>query len=63
MKARRKRFEFALQRVFSPAKRGKNGKLKFELRTLENEIDALVYRLYELTAEEIAIVEGKAQAF
>jgi len=26
---------------------------------LEREIDAMVYQLYELTAEEIAIVEGK----
>jgi len=25
---------------------------------LEREIDAMVYQLYELTAEEIAIVEG-----
>jgi len=26
---------------------------------LEREIDAMVYQLYQLTAEEIAIVEGK----
>ncbi len=31
-----------------------------DTQALENEIDALVYRLYDLTAEEIAIVEGKA---
>jgi len=37
-------------------------KLKKEDRdtqALENEIDTLVYRLYDLTDEEIAIVEGK----
>jgi uncharacterized membrane protein YkoI len=28
---------------------------------LEREIDRLVYQLYELTADEIAIVEGKAK--
>ncbi len=27
--------------------------------SLENEIDRLVYRIYDLTDEEIAIVEGK----
>ena len=27
--------------------------------TLENEIDKLVYALYDLTPKEIAIVEGK----
>ena len=30
-----------------------------DTQALENEIDALVYRLYDLTADEIAIVEGK----
>ncbi len=30
-----------------------------DTQELENEIDRLVYRLYDLTAEEIAIVEGK----
>jgi hypothetical protein len=27
--------------------------------TLEHEIDKMVYKLYELTPEEIAVVEGK----
>jgi hypothetical protein len=31
-----------------------------DTHTLEAEIDRLVYALYGLTAEEIAIVEGKA---
>ncbi len=31
-----------------------------DTQALENEIDTLVYRLYDLTADEIAIVEGKA---
>ncbi len=35
-------------------------KLGQETKDLENEIDKLVYRLYDLTDEEIAIVEGKA---
>ncbi len=30
-----------------------------DTQALEDEIDTLVYRLYDLTAEEIAIVEGK----
>ncbi|HEX8289648.1 MAG TPA: TaqI-like C-terminal specificity domain-containing protein [Pyrinomonadaceae bacterium] len=30
-----------------------------DTQELENEIDTLVYRLYDLTDEEIAIVEGK----
>ena len=30
-----------------------------DTQDLENEIDAMVYRLYELTDEEIKIVEGK----
>ena len=30
-----------------------------DTQALEDEIDALVYRLYDLTADEIAIVEGK----
>jgi hypothetical protein len=30
-----------------------------DTQALENEIDTLVYRLYDLTDEEIAIVEGK----
>jgi hypothetical protein len=33
-----------------------------DTRELEREIDGLVYQLYELTAEEIAIVEGKNAA-
>ncbi len=28
------------------------------MQALENEIDTLVYRLYDLTDEKIAIVEG-----
>lgn len=36
----------------------KDGK---DTQALENEIDRLVYRLYDLTAEEIAIVEGKTK--
>ena len=32
-----------------------------DTQALENEIDRLVYRLYDLTAEEIAIVEGKTK--
>ena len=31
--------------------------LKCEIATLDKEIDALVYRLYELTPEETQIVE------
>jgi len=34
-------------------------KLGQETADLENKIDEMVYRLYDLTAEEIAIVEGK----
>jgi hypothetical protein len=34
----------------------KDGK---DTQALENEIDALVYRLYDLTDEEIATVKGK----
>ena len=30
-----------------------------DTQALENEIDTLVYRLYDLTDEEIRIVEGK----
>ncbi|MDQ3633896.1 MAG: hypothetical protein M3405_05210 [Acidobacteriota bacterium] len=33
-------------------------KLGQETEDLENKIDKLVYRLYDLTDEEIAIVEG-----
>ncbi len=29
--------------------------------TLERQIDSLVYELYDLTSEEIAIVEGSGQ--
>ena len=29
-----------------------------QLKTLENQIDQLVYKLYDLTPEEIEIVEG-----
>jgi hypothetical protein len=31
-----------------------------DTESLENKIDQLVYQLYELTPEEIAVVEGKA---
>ena len=31
---------------------------KVDTSVLENEIDQMVYELYELTAEEIKIVEG-----
>jgi adenine-specific DNA-methyltransferase len=30
-----------------------------DITSIENQIDQLVYQLYGLTAEEIAIVEGK----
>jgi hypothetical protein len=33
-----------------------------DTRELEREIDRLVYQLYDLTDEEIAIVEGKNAA-
>ena len=33
-----------------------------QVKTLEHEIDQLVYQLYDLTPEEIAIVEGKQKA-
>ena len=33
--------------------------LKREIEKLKDEIDQMVYELYELTAEEIKIVEGK----
>jgi adenine-specific DNA-methyltransferase len=42
-----------VDRILELKKEGK------DTQDLENEIDALVYRLYELTDEEIAIVEGK----
>jgi len=32
--------------------------LERQIATTDNEIDALVYELYDLTKEEIAIVEG-----
>jgi hypothetical protein len=32
-----------------------------EVPRLEKEIDRLVYKLYNLTSEEIAIVEGKGR--
>ena len=34
-----------------------------DTQALENEIDEMVYRLYDLTDEEIAIVKGTAQPF
>lgn len=34
---------------------------KADTSALEREIDRLVYGLYELTEEEIAIVEGKSE--
>lgn len=32
---------------------------KADTSNLENQLDEMVYKLYELTEEEIAIVEGK----
>lgn len=37
----------------------KNENKDANISTLEKEIDSLVYRLYDLTEEEIAIVEGR----
>jgi len=34
---------------------------KADTTALEREIDLLVYQLYDLTAEEIAVVEGKSE--
>ena len=36
-----------------------NPKKQAKVKTLEEEIDQLVYKLYDLTPEEIKIVEGK----
>jgi adenine-specific DNA-methyltransferase len=37
----------------------KNNKISEDISELENQIDQLVYQLYDLTAEEIKIVEGE----
>ena len=42
----------------SPFTKGEN-KGDADTSTLEHQIDEMVYKLYELTPEEIAIVEGK----
>jgi hypothetical protein len=39
---------------------GKLGPLRERIRKTDELIDAVVYRLYGLTEEEIGIVEGKA---
>jgi hypothetical protein len=36
-----------------------SGDLSFQIAETDAEIDALVYKLYDLTADEIAIIEGK----
>jgi type II restriction/modification system DNA methylase subunit YeeA len=41
-------------------KKAEAERLKTTLATTDRAIDALVYELYGLTAEEIAVVEGKA---
>ena len=38
----------------------KMGALKRRIDAVDKAIDAIVYRLYDLSAEEIAIVENKA---
>ena len=50
---------FEFQRRLPAGEARRKHTLKRELRTSELTIDALVYRLYELTDEEIAIVKGK----
>ena len=40
---------------------GKLGPLRERIRQTDELIDAVVYRLYGLTEEEIGIVEGKAE--
>ncbi len=52
-----KPFVALVDRILELKKEGK------DTLTLENEIDSLVYQLYDLTDDEIRIVEGKAQAF
>jgi len=46
-----------------PAARSEGDKNFYESKcaTLERQIDSLVYELYDLTSEEIAIVEGSGQ--
>ena len=39
----------------------KSKDLKEDIVSLENQIDQLVYQLYELTEEEIGIVEGASK--
>ena len=39
----------------------KNRKLNIDTKDLELEIDQLVYQLYELTEEEIEIIENSTQ--
>ena len=38
-----------------------NSQKQAKVKALEAEIDQLVYKLYDLTPEEIAIVEGKTE--
>ncbi len=52
-----KEFENKLDKILSL----KKSNPKADTSAIEKEIDALVYELYELTEEEIAIVEGKSQ--
>jgi hypothetical protein len=40
----------------------RHAKLAVDTTALEREIDQLVYQLYDLTAEEIAVVEGSTRA-
>ena len=55
-----------VEQILSPHKRLANAKMASDKKTIEQQIkvsdrqtDQLVYELYELTKEEIAIVEGK----
>ncbi len=50
----RQPFVALVDRILELKKEGK------DTQSLENEIDRLVYQLYDLTADEIGIVEGKA---
>jgi adenine-specific DNA-methyltransferase len=47
-------FVLLVDEILARKKRGE------ETAELENEIDTLVYRLYDLTTEEIAVVEGRS---
>lgn len=57
LKEKRENLEMQLQDVQSKTKKEKNSDA--DTSKLEKQIDEMVYKLYELTEEEIAIVEGK----